>query len=76
MCALEDLVADVAELQAECTADSGSGGAITARMMYESAEHVRRRFAVAARLHKLIGLSEAMATDQGFARQVRRKFLE
>ena len=56
---LEDLVADFVELQ--------SLGTITKEML--------GTFEAAAKLHKIVILSEKMASDAGFARQIRRKFV-
>ena len=58
--AIEDLCADFLELQS-------SAGAITAELTYY--------FEVARKVCKLVGVSEGMAADASFARQVRRKFV-
>ena len=50
------------------------GGCITKQMLYASADGERRWFAVAAKLHQLIGVSEAMLADVALARQIKRTF--
>ena len=62
---MEDLVADYLEIKL-----STPGQRITEQMITASPPH-----APASKLHRLIGLSTAMAGDAGFARQVRRKYL-
>jgi hypothetical protein len=49
-----------------------AGQALTERMIYGPPGP---SFAAAAKVHKLCGLSAAMAGDAAFARQLRRKFL-
>eukprot|EP01047_Picozoa_sp_COSAG01_P046466 COSAG01_NODE_4365_length_5094_cov_1.949750_8_plen_192_part_00 len=61
--ALEDLIADYLELQAVMMA----GGGVVAEMAHASE--------AVAKLLKLVGLSEGIAADGAFARQVRRKCL-
>ena len=56
---LEDLLADFVELQ--------SLGTITKEML--------GTFEAAAKLHKIVILSEKMVSDAVFARQIRRKFV-
>jgi hypothetical protein len=43
-------------------------------MLYASADYERRRFAAAAKLHQLIGVSEAMLADAALAREIKRTF--
>jgi hypothetical protein len=62
---LEDLVADYVELER-----STPRRLVTERMVHSSPAD-----APASRLHKLVGLSAAMAGDAAFARQARRKYL-
>ena len=74
---LENLLADAAEVR--CTAISSlrvdGQRVITKEMLYDSADETRQRLAVVAKLDRLIAVSEALATDDAFARQVKRKFL-
>ena len=80
---LEDCIADVAELR--CSLLGGSNGmgpgagVITREMlyMYTASGDVAEKqgLAVATKLHKLIGVSEAVAMDTAFARQIKRKFI-
>ena len=63
--ALEDLVADYVELKM-----STPGQLITEQML-----HASPWVTAASKLHKLVGLSAAMAGDAAFARQARRKYL-
>ena len=60
--ALEDLCADYIEMQ------TAAGGVLTQEIVYSSPA------SAAARLAKLVGVSEGIASDAGFARQARRKF--
>ena len=69
--ALEDLVADVAEIQ--CT--SVGEATITKEMLFASTDEVRQRLLPVSKLHKLIAVSESMMDDEACARQIRRKFL-
>jgi hypothetical protein len=46
--------------------------ALTRQVIYGAPGH---GYAVAVRVHKLIGVSEGLASDATFARQARRKFL-
>ena len=62
---LEDLVADFAELKM-----SMPGQLITEVMIYTSTFDP-----LASKVHKLVGVSAAVASDATFARQLRRKFL-
>jgi hypothetical protein len=62
----EDIVADYVELKM-----ATPGQLITEQMVTASPAD-----APASKLHKLVGLSTAMARDQSLARQARRKFLE
>ena len=62
---LEDLLADYVELKM-----STPGQLITEQMLHASPWDT-----AASKLHKLVGLSSAMAPDAAFARQLRRKFL-
>ncbi len=61
--ALEDLCADFFEMQA------AAGGALTQQVAHSSPG------GVAAKLVKLVGVSEGLASDAAFARQARRKFV-
>ena len=63
--ALEDLVADYVELKM-----STPRQLITEQML-----HASPWVTAASKLHKLVGLSAAMAGDAAFARQARRKYL-
>ena len=63
---LQDLVADFVELGM-----SMPGQVITEQMAHSGVAS----YGVAGQLHKLAGLSAAMAGDAAFARQVRRKHL-
>eukprot|EP01050_Picozoa_sp_SAG11_P001844 SAG11_NODE_86_length_17300_cov_11.466717_16_plen_72_part_00 len=67
---LEDLLADVAEVRS-----SSPARVITKEMLYASTIEVRQRFAVVAKLDKLISVSDALLSDRSFARQIKRKFL-
>jgi hypothetical protein len=58
---LEDLIADFVEL----------GGTVTKEMLISTGAPA---FEAAAKLHKLVLLSEKMPGDAAFARQARRKF--
>ena len=49
-----------------------NGGVLTQSMIYTSIEHSH---SAAAKLHKLVCLSDGMASDAAFARQLRRKFV-
>ena len=60
----EDLVADFVELKM-----SAAGQIVTEHMVFASPG------GAAGRLHRLVGLSSAMAGDAAFARQARRKFM-
>ena len=60
---IEDLIADVLELKATTV----TGGVLTSEIMCGGS--------VAAKLAKLIAVSEGMAADVSFSRQLRRKFL-
>ena len=62
---LEDLVADYLEVKL-----STPGQSITEQMITSSPAD-----APASKLHRLVGLSAAMAGDAAFARQTRRKYL-
>ena len=62
--AFEDLVADFVELKM-----SAVGQIVTEHMVLASPG------GAAGRLHRLVGLSSAMAGDAAFARQARRKFM-
>lgn len=62
-----DLVADWVELKASVPA----GHVIDQQMVYADGG----RFGCGVKLHKLVMMSEALASDVGLARQVRRKFL-
>ena len=64
--ALEDMCADFAELQATI----GAVGVVTKEIMFSAPA-----FEPAAKLHTLVVLPEKMATDAGFARQARWKFV-
>ena len=61
--ALEDLCADFLEMQ------TAAGGVLTPEVAHSSPA------SAAARLAKLVGVSEGLASDAGFARQARRKFV-
>ena len=61
--ALEDLCADFLEMQ------TAAGGVLTPEVAHSSPA------SAAARLAKLVGVSEGLASDAAFARQVRRKFV-
>ena len=61
--ALEDLCADYLEMQ------TAAGGVLTQEVAHSSPA------SAAARLAKLVGVSEGLASDAGFARQARRKFV-
>ena len=61
--ALEDLCADFFEMRA------AAGGALTQQVAHSSPG------SVAAKLTKLVGVSEGLASDAAFARQARRKFM-
>lgn len=60
--AIEDLVADYAELET-----SLAGQVITEQMIYSSPGIT---FGVASKLHKFIGISQKMRSDAALARQV------
>ena len=62
--ALEDLCADYLEMQ------TAAGGVLTQEAVYRYSPA-----GAAARLAKLAGLSEGLASDAAFARQARRKFV-
>ena len=62
--ALEDLCGDFIELQGSTV------GVLSQDLVCSSAA-----YSVAARLAKVVGLSEGLASDAGFARQARRKFV-
>ena len=62
--ALEDLCADYIEMQ------TAAGGVLTQEVVYSNPA-----FGEAVKLAKLIGVSEGLASDAGFARQARRKFV-
>jgi hypothetical protein len=73
---LEDLLADAAEIMCSNIGCNGaSSELITKQMLFASTDEVRQRLAPVAKLHKLIGVSQAMTTDESLARQVKRKFL-
>ena len=59
--AMEDCVADFLEARAACDV-------VTAEIVHANAE-------VMGKLHKLVALSEGLAHDSMFARQLRRKFV-
>jgi hypothetical protein len=59
---LEDLIADLIDLQA-------SVGAITLEMAHKPT------YAVAGKVHRMLMLSKGVAMDRAFARQLRRKFV-
>ena len=61
--ALEDLCADFLEMQA------AAGGVLTPEVAHSSP------VSAAARMVKLVGVSEGLASDAAFARQARRKFV-
>ena len=61
--ALEDLCADFLEMQ------TAAGGVLTPEVAHSSPA------SAAARLAKLVGVSEGLASDAAFARQARRKFV-
>eukprot|EP01043_Picozoa_sp_COSAG02_P065940 COSAG02_NODE_10106_length_2021_cov_1.970343_2_plen_142_part_00 len=61
---VEDMVADFAELRATL-------GVVTMEMLLTPGS----AFELAAKLHKLISVSEAITNDSAFARQARRKFM-
>ena len=61
--ALEDLCADYLEMQ------TAAGGVLTPEVAHSSPA------SAAARLAKLVGVSEGLASDAAFARQARRKFV-
>ena len=62
--ALEDLCGDFIELQGSTV------GVLSQDLVCSSAA-----YSVAARLAKVVGLSEGLASDAGFARQARRKLV-
>ena len=62
--ALEDLCADYLEVQASAS------GVLTHELVYSNPA-----FGEAAKLAQLIVVSEGLASDAGFARQARRKFV-
>ena len=64
---LEDLTADYVELKTEM-----AGRVITEQTIHSSPGHT---FAAAVKLHKLVALARAIASDPAFARQARRRFL-
>ena len=64
--ALEDIVADYAELKASVTE------VITEQMLYSS---LSPSLGAASKLHNLCSVSGAMAGDAAFARQVKRRHL-
>ena len=65
---LEDLLADFVELQAAVP----EGEVLTKDAIYSAVGH---SCAPAVKLHKIALLSDKMAPDAAFARQLRRKFL-
>ena len=65
---VEDLCADYMELQASVP----NGGSLTQDMIYTAVGHSH---SAAAKLHKLVRLSDGMASDAAFARQLKRKFV-